>query len=75
MTVNALNILVYHALWTLRRMVITEEPPSDEKLSAYRETRAGLLEKLTEYAVGTSSSPTPAIKKAVRPCNSFCEGY
>lgn len=64
---QALNLLGLHILWKARGLTAETEPSPEE--SRFRETleeqRESLLEKLTEYAVGTQSNTAEGVKRAV----------
>lgn len=44
---------------------MSEEDPSDDKIAAYVQIRASMLEKMTDYAVGTQSMACEEVKRAV----------
>ena len=65
---RALHLLTLHVIWKARNLVhiATEEESHREAL---REQRDSLLEKLTEYAIGTQSNTLLSIKRAMSwPC-------
>lgn len=65
MITHTLNILLYHSMRSANHLRMSEEDPSDEKIAAYVQTRATMLEKLTDYAVGTQSMACEEVKRAV----------
>lgn len=61
---RALNILTMHIYWKTQRLTTDAEPDPEAK-RVLAEQRDSLLEKLTEYAVGTQSNTVEGIKRAV----------
>ncbi|KAF7439987.1 hypothetical protein PC9H_000324 [Pleurotus ostreatus] len=65
MVKQALRFLSFHIIWKAKELPTSAEPSPDEiqykdKLSAQRES---LLEKLTEYAIGTQSNTVESVKR------------
>ncbi|KAF8624731.1 hypothetical protein AX17_007062 [Amanita inopinata Kibby_2008] len=62
----ALQILTLHIMWKARGLTSTENPSPEEV--KYREKlveqRDGLLEKLTEYAIGSNSNTIESVKRS-----------
>lgn len=65
---RALHVLTLQIVWKARGLIGGIEPSTDaERLQeSLREQRDILLEKLTEYAVGTQSNTIEGVKRAVR---------
>ena len=65
---ECLRLLTLHLAWKARGLSLDAEP--NEKDIRYRETleeqRASVVEKLTEFAVGSDSRPCEGVKRAVR---------
>ncbi len=60
-------MLMLHVLWKTKGLP-TEDEPTPEEIrynEALKEQRESLLEKLTEYAVGTQSNTVEGVKRAV----------
>jgi len=60
-------VLMLHVLWKTKGLP-TEDEPTPEEIrynEALKEQRESLLEKLTEYAVGTQSNTVEGVKRAV----------
>jgi cohesin complex subunit SA-1/2 len=56
-----------HVLWKTKGLP-TEDEPTPEEIrynEALKEQRESLLEKLTEYAVGTQSNTVEGVRRAV----------
>jgi len=64
---ECLRLLTYHIAWKGRGLTFEAEPNGDEV--RYRDTlkeqRESLLEKVTEFAVGTQSVACEGVKRAV----------
>ncbi|TDL19464.1 hypothetical protein BD410DRAFT_773910 [Rickenella mellea] len=65
MVERALHQLTLHIIWKARSFVAgVEEADRERLLEALREQRDILLEKLTEYAIGTQSNAIEGVKRA-----------
>jgi cohesin complex subunit SA-1/2 len=64
---QALNLLGLHILWKARGLTAEAEPSPEEHRfrETLKEQRESLLEKLTEYAVGTQSNTAEGVKRSV----------
>lgn len=65
---QALHVLTLHILWKGKGLGIEKElsPEQVKYREVLKEQRESLLEKLTEYAVGTQSNTVEGVKRAVR---------
>lgn len=67
MVERALNVLMLHIMWKTKGLSTEDEYTPDE--IRYKESmvvqRDSLLEKLTEFAVGTQSNTAEGVKRAV----------
>lgn len=65
---QALHVLTLHMLWKGKGLgrEIDLSPEEVKYRQALQEQRESLLEKLTEYAVGTQSNTVEGVKRAVR---------
>lgn len=65
---ECLRLLTLHLAWKARGLSLVSEPNEEE--TRFRETleeqRGSVIEKLTEYAVGSDSRPCEGVKRAVR---------
>jgi len=71
---QALQVLTLHIFWKMKGLTADEEPTPEE--IRYKETlveeRDSLLEKLSEYAIGTQSNTVEGVKRAVRDSDVVC---
>ncbi|KDQ07525.1 hypothetical protein BOTBODRAFT_119941 [Botryobasidium botryosum FD-172 SS1] len=63
---QVLQILALHITWKARGLTAEVDPPPEQEQfrESLREQRDSLLEKLTEYAVGSQSTPSEGVKRA-----------
>jgi len=67
MVEQALHVLMLHVLWKTKGLTAEDDPTPEE--IRYKEVllqqREALLDKLTEFAVGTQSNTVEGVKRAV----------
>jgi hypothetical protein len=66
MVENAINILFRHVLWRTADAQSKGPDVGSKDVDGVVELRASLLEKLLEFAVGTSSNTRETVKRTVR---------
>ena len=68
MITQAIHLLTLHIMWKAQALTSNPDPSADEVKfrETLREHRAFLLEKVTEYAIGTQSNTIDGVKRAVR---------
>ena len=64
---RALHLLTLHIIWKARNLMRGQATESEleQQQEQLREQRDSLLEKLSEYAVGTQSNTLDVVKRAV----------
>lgn len=65
---ECLRLLTLHLAWKARHLTMDAEPNEEEAhfREMMEEQRAPVVEKLTEFAVGSDSRPCEGVKRAVR---------
>ena len=68
MITQAIHLLTLHLMWKAQALTSNPDPSADEIKfrETLREQRTFLLEKVTEYAIGTQSNTIDGVKRAVK---------
>lgn len=65
MVEKTLHALTLYTIWKARPFMMGGVAFADQSRESYREQRDSLVEKLTEFAIGTQSNPTETVKRVV----------